>query len=267
MSWGNLSRPEIESKDKDTIVMVPLGSTEQHGVHLPVLTDTIIVTTIAERVKFRMGERILLLPTLWIGASNHHLDFPGAVSVDVQLYSDLIKSIAQCILTSGFKKIFFLNGHGGNDTPAAQALQDLINQSETANSAYLTLGSCWQIASSSLAPARHGMEQEAVNHAGEYETSIMLYIDREAVAIEKAFSPPPVYAGRWWSSDNHGNVQVFKRIANRTTTGSLGSPEKATEKKGESLIKAIVDDTVSFLEEFAQWPPTPNLVRKDRDNS
>lgn len=267
MSWGNLARPEIESKNKNTIVMVPLGSTEQHGLHLPVLTDTFIVTRIAERVKSCMGDRILLLPTLWLGASDHHLDFAGTISVGVHLYSEMIKSIAQSILTSGFRKIFFLNGHGGNDTPASQALQDLINESEAANSAYLTLGTYWHIASSSLAPERHGMEQKFLNHAGEYETSMMLFINRDAVALEKAFSPPPVYAGKWWRSDHPENVRVYKRLANRTSTGSLGSPEKATAKKGESLIKAIVEDTVSFLEEFTQWPPTPNLIHKAEEKT
>lgn len=261
MNWGDHSRPEIENKDKDTIVMIPLGSLEQHGVHLPLLTDTIIVTRIAKQVKSRMGERILLLPTVWLGASNHHLDFSGTVSVDMHVYSDMIKSIADSILASGFEKIFFLNGHGGNDIPAAQALQDLVNRSERANSAYLTLGTYWEIASASMAAQRHGMEQAALNHAGEYETSMMLYINSGVVALEKARSLPPVYAGKWWRSDKQGNVHVFKRLANRTTTGSLGKPDKATEVKGESLINAIVDDTVSFLEEFSQWPETPNLRR------
>ncbi|MCA9427968.1 MAG: creatininase family protein, partial [Candidatus Omnitrophica bacterium] len=122
MLWHEQRWTQLEKMDKDTPVLIPLGSCEQHGHHLPVYVDTIQVTAIAERAEKALGKKVLLLPTLWLGSSHHHLDFPGTVSVLPSLYSQMIKSVANCILDAGFKRLLFLNGHGGNKVPAAQAL-------------------------------------------------------------------------------------------------------------------------------------------------
>jgi hypothetical protein len=79
--YGDKRWIDIDAMDKDRVVVVcPIGSLEQHGHHLPLLTDTYLVTEVAERVEKKLSDKVLLTPTLWLGASDHHLDFPGTVS-------------------------------------------------------------------------------------------------------------------------------------------------------------------------------------------
>src|SRR5436853_507194 len=81
MLWHEQSWPQIQTIDKKMPVVIPLGSCEQHGHHLPLFVDSMEVTAIAQRVEEKLRERILLLPTLWLGHSDHHKDFPGTISV------------------------------------------------------------------------------------------------------------------------------------------------------------------------------------------
>ena len=95
MILGNNCWIDIEKADKNHVVVVPLGSLEQHGHHLPLLTDTYLVTAVADRVEIELGDQIYMLPTLWLGSSDHHLDHPGTVSVSSALYTNMIKNISK----------------------------------------------------------------------------------------------------------------------------------------------------------------------------
>ena len=121
MLWSELSWPEIGAQNRDTPVVIPLGSCEQHGHHLPVFVDTIQVQAVADGVHGAMSDRILMLPAVWVGSSHHHIDYPGTISLPPELYTSVIKHIAGSVLHAGFKRLFFLNGHGGNEVPVSQA--------------------------------------------------------------------------------------------------------------------------------------------------
>src|SRR3972149_12042638 len=135
MLWSEQRWTRLSEIDKNTPVVIPLGPCEQPGPHRPVFVDPLQVTAIAEGAERRLGDKVLLLPTLWLGSSHHHLDFPGTVSALPSLYSQLVKSIATCILEAGFRRLLFLNGHGGNKVPAAQALSELVGGNEKADTA------------------------------------------------------------------------------------------------------------------------------------
>ena len=111
MILGNNCWIDIEKADKNHVVVVPLGSLEQHGHHLPLLTDTYLVTAVADRVEIELGDQIYMLPTLWLGSSDHHLDHPGTVSVSSALYTNMIKNIVRSIAKAGFRRVYFLNVH------------------------------------------------------------------------------------------------------------------------------------------------------------
>ena len=112
MRYGNCRGVDIQATDKDQIVVVvPTGALEQHGRHLPLLTDAILVTEVAERVEKKLSDQVLLVPTLWLGASDHHLDFPGTLSLPNTVYAEMIKHVLQCCVGAGFRRIMFLNGH------------------------------------------------------------------------------------------------------------------------------------------------------------
>lgn len=254
MFWNELAWPQIAEIDKDTPVVIPLASCEQHGHHLPLFVDTIQVTAIAERVEQRLGDRVLVLPTLWLGCSHHHMDYPGTVSVLPSVYAQMIQSIARSVLGPGFRRLFFLNGHGGNLIPASHALTELADIDETADAAHLALASWWDLAGDAMDPEPHGMVTPKLTHACEYESSAMMSLRPDLVHLD-AIEPgepdgdqPAKRAQRWTG------LHTFQRFHRRTESGHMGRPEHATADKGESLLAAVVDRVVAFVEDFADWP-------------
>jgi len=123
MKW-----PEVERRAPECVALCPAGALEQHGQHLPLGTDTMIVTHIAEQVEARCRDWVVLLPTLWMGSSHHHLGFAGTVSVSAPLFTEMAAQEARCLVSAGFRKIVFLNGHGGNMVPINQAMHGLSHE-------------------------------------------------------------------------------------------------------------------------------------------
>ena len=253
MRWEELSWPQIETLDKEKVVVIPTGSVEQHGRHLPVFTDTFLVTDIAQRVAERMGDEIILLPTLWLGSSNHHRDYPGTLSISAALYSKVIKGLTMSILQAKFRRLFFLIGHGGNAIPIAQALADLSCESELANAAWLASATYWGLADDKIGVPQ-GLTQEKLAHSCEFETSMLFFVRPELVAQAKIESATRVIDDEWWNPEWGGKVSVFKRFNRLTASGAMGLPEKATPEKGRALLDVVIQEVVRFLRDFAKWP-------------
>lgn len=249
------SWPAIRKIDKQTPVLVPLGSCEQHGLHLPLFVDSIQVTALAEAVEKEMADRLLLLPTLWLGSSHHHMDFPGTVSIPPSLYAQVIKSLAKCLIHHGFRRVVFFNGHGGNAVPLAEALSELVCESDDADDAHLVAATWWSVGQNGLDPERHQMTTAKLSHACEYETSLMMALRPDLVQTPANEDPTPVLKSEWFQFDGSARrVQAFRRFHRMTGTGAMGAPSKATADKGQSLFHAVVEETVRFLEEFQTWP-------------
>ena len=261
MLWHEQSWPAIRELEKKTPVVVPIASCEQHGHHLPVFVDSIQVTSIAERVEKTLGDRVLLTPTLWLGSSHHHNDFPGTISVRPSLFSEMIKDVARSILRAGFRRIFFLNGHGGNVVPGSQALSELVAEDDGANESFLVLASWWDACRDVMGPEHQGTEQAGVIHACEYETSLILMLRPDLVDMDKVRPAGAVLDNAWFASDSRraSRVNVFGRFNRWTAHGFLGKPEAATAAKGQSIFDAVTDHLTEFLGEFADWPELPAI--------
>jgi creatinine amidohydrolase len=256
MLWHEQSFPAIAALDKDMPVVIPIAACEQHGEHLPVFVDTIQVTEIANRVEAEMRDQILLTPALWLGCSHHHIDFPGTISVLPSLYTNIIKSITKSILHAGFKRIFFLNGHGGNVVPGSQALTELVDEDDEADDAYLALSSWWSIGADKIVGDAVGAKTPNLSHACEYETSVMLFARPDLVDMDKIKPRDALLQSDWFYSERMDNkVSVFKRFHRLTETGHMGKPELATAEIGEAIVDISVRETKAFLAEFATWPP------------
>lgn len=253
MKFGDNCWVDMQQADKNKIVVMPLGSMEQHGHHSPLLTDTYLVTEIAERVEEHLSGQIYMLPTLWLGASDHHLDLPGTVSVTNSVYSAIIKNIVRSIAKAGFRRLLFLNGHGGNVTPGTQAITELTNESDVYNEMWIALSSYWTVAAPAISPEDHGMQTKQLTHACEYETSMMLFLHGEIMRMDRVESSPPLINSPYFHSEYGGRLNVAKRMATRTPTGAMGEPQYATPQKGESLLNAIADEVIACIEDFATW--------------
>ena len=255
MLWEEQSWPNIKEIDKNTPVVIPTGSCEQHGHHLPVFVDSIQVDGIARRSERELGDAVLLLPTLWLGSSHHHLDFPGTVSVPPALYSQMIKSVATCVLEAKFHRILFLNGHGGNHVPIAHALSELAMQSDEANAALLALATWWELGRTVVNPDHLDTQTPCLTHACEYETSLVMALRPDLVALDRAVEGSPALDNDWVRTESPGSrVAIFQRFNRLTAAGSMGRPTAASAEKGQRLLDGVVDEVVKFVRDFATWP-------------
>lgn len=253
MWWHEQTWQTLAQMDKNTPVVIPTGSCEQHGHHLPVFVDTIQVTAIAEKAQAMLGDEALVLPTMWLGSSHHHIDFAGTVSAKPSLYSEIIKTMALSVLRAGFRKIMFLNGHGGNAVPGQQALTELVAENDDANDAWLIWGNWWHVSKKRLTSDEVGLESDFITHACEYETSLMLFVRPDLVHQDKAVDGKPVLDSEWSTFEAGGPVSVFRRWNYITAEGSMGLPSKATAAKGEAMLKVASEEVASFVRDFKTW--------------
>ena len=241
MILAELAWPEVAALPRDSIIIIPTGAVEQHGPHLPLGTDTLIVEAVANAVE-DLG---LLTPTIWLGASAHHLAFAGSMSASTDGYRATLTAAFDGFLAHGFRKFAVLNGHGGNSSLNDIVLRDLKAQHRTIE---LTAIDYWANAAKSIAQILEGSEK-ALRHACEAETSLMLALHPNLVQMDKA-SPgalvrEPLVLGR---------IDHFEEISER---GSLGYPNLATAEKARAIFAACVETVSNQIVAFSQ----PTVLR------
>lgn len=117
-----LSWPKVAAVAGDLPVVIPIAALEQHGRHMPVFTDSMLLDEVVRLARGSLGDRVVWTPLLWLGNSHHHIDFAGTLSAAPRTYLDLLADLLDNLVTHGFRRIILLNGHGGNITPAGQAI-------------------------------------------------------------------------------------------------------------------------------------------------
>jgi creatinine amidohydrolase len=239
------------------VVVVPLGSLEQHGYHLPLLTDSMIGAEVARRAEAELGDAALFLPMLWLGASNHHRAFPGTVSVGNTLYTQLLVDVLESLIGSGLRKIFLLNAHGGNITPGYAAIYDVqLRHRQSKPELWLAFASWFTLAATQIA-ALDSLEQKHVTHACELETSVILQLRPELTRMEAARGALIPFESSFYAPDDRrtSRVEIPRGFEQVTETGAFGHPELGTAEKGEQLLAVATREAVAFVREFAAWQP------------
>jgi len=245
MYLANLTWPAVQAFDRNLPVVIPVAAVEQHGHHLPVFTDSLLLGEVVRRAEIEAGDRALFLPLQWLGNSDHHIDYPGTISASPRLYLDLLRDLAENLLRHGFKRIFFLNGHGGNITPAKQAIFELRQKHRDLPGLLILFSSYWDLAKPY--EEREGYLQRDMGHACEWETSMILALAPHLVTgdvaalqtVPNGYAFEPAYRG-WITKE-------------RTPTGHIGSPQAATAEKGEHLFTSFSAGVRSFLGQIEKW--------------
>jgi creatinine amidohydrolase len=240
----------------DKVAVVPLGSMEQHGHHLPLLTDTMGGIEIAQRAEQALGDLAVFLPMLWVGASDHHLAFPGTVSVHNQTYTRMISDILESLIGSGFRRIVLLNSHGGNGGPGSAALYEVEMRHRDEKDLWLVMATWFSLAAPQIAEIE-ALEQKCITHACELETSMILYLRPELVRLAAARGAHTPFPSQFHSQDSSRPSRVTMRrpFEHLSQTGALGHPELGTPEKGQALLAVAVEQVVACIREIASWPP------------
>lgn len=231
----------------------PLGSLEQHGKHLPVFTDSMIIRDVADRVEELRSEKIVLLPVQWLGHSPHHRRF-ACVSLDLMPYIDMIRGTCRSLVAMGARRILLLNGHGGNDIPCKAALRELKSEFEDLHDLYIAYAAYWHLAAPEFLEIRES-PAGGMGHACEMETSILLAKHPEQVDLSKAVRGGPSKERGFQTVDMLKSSPFFmiNEFDEFSESGVIGMPDYATAEKGSRFLEAAAQGVVRFLDEFETW--------------
>jgi creatinine amidohydrolase len=242
-----------ELLDDDPVIIVPIGALEQHGPHLPLETDFRMADTVAELAAQRASEAgtpTLVTPPIWSGFSPHHMDFQGTVTLRSTTLQAVIRDVAVSLWHHGFRKILFLNGHGGN----ANLLGGVVQALRFEEGVRVAAASYWSFVVDRIGDWRHS-GPGGIDHACEMEMSLMLHVRPEHAQAEAATDGTWFPKSRFLTGDLAigAPVSVAWSFTELSDDGTLGDPLKASADRGAELLEMIVDDVAGFLAEFRSW--------------
>jgi len=242
--------PEIrEAVAQNRVAVLPVGTIEQHGPHLPLCTDVLAAGEISRLAVKRVPEEAVLLPAVPYAFNEHHLDFPGTIAVEGPTLINYVTDIGRSLAHHGFRKIVLVNGHGSNISFLDIAARNLTNHTE----ALCAMVSWWSLIPAEL--LRQVRESEfpgGMLHACELETSVVMYLRGDLVQAEKAvkdinFAPSQFI---YYDLQTPSPVLFQEFFSRYSKTGAVGDPTKATPEKGRVLVEASVTRLAAFLREF-----------------
>ncbi len=246
-----ISFAEVEKLDREkTIVVMTLGSMEQHGPHLPIGMDIHIASDIAKVVADRKKDEIdlLILPSIPIGQSPEHMDFPGTLTFTAETFIRMIKEIAASISRHGFKKLLIVNGHGGNIAAIGAAAFDIRDQYKIK----VFMFNVWSLV---VDLATKLTNREASNrtdaHGGEIETSLIMYLYPNQINMDLAIDEKNEQLADSETIGMAGPIQInWNSIDDIAPSGISGIPSFGTPEKGKVIFDALCDIATKGIDEI-----------------
>ena len=236
---------------ENTTILIPLGSTEQEGTHLPLGVDTYVAESLANEVAKETAA--LVGPALPVGYSEWFLEFSGTISLKLETVIQVLREYTSGLLYHGFKKLIFLNGHAGNST----AVDVVARECTMSQSARIAMVEIWKIANS-MAQEIPDLKEKAFKHAGEIMTSVMLYLhpdmvtmDRARVEYVKSAQGPFKAKSSLGPAEFEGiELRLYDKAKKLTESGIMGDPLSATAKKGEAIFNALKSYLIEMVTHF-----------------
>jgi creatinine amidohydrolase len=256
--WTEFRAPEFSGLGPETIAILPVGSAEQHGPHLPLNTDFVVADSLARDVVAGRGDELnlLLLPSLAVSKSNEHAWSPGTLWLSAATLLAVLDDIARSVATTPVRKLVFLNGHGGNSALLQVASRDVR----------LAHGLATFVMHPSVPPDQGGTSGRAGSdtdelgmgiHAGLDETSVMLYLRPDLVRLDLGERSVPEHLASFERVRFGGPVSFGWLSNDFGTDGSLGDPTGATAEYGKRKYEAMIITAAQSLAEIARFDPRP----------
>lgn len=255
MLLANSTWEEIDRLDRNTIVVLPFAAMEQHSLHLPLKTDTLIGEQIVLGLNREFEDSVLFAPVQWLGLSLHHTGFAGTMTATVPTYIQLVSDTIVSVLRTGFRKIVLLNSHGGNISILDVAIANVRPNYPDASIFSVTY---WRLAAKEFAAIRES-PLGGMGHACEMETSIVLHAEPALVRKEKAqadgiWPNTPLLAQDMMAPGVVGSWDSFSDV---TRHGGYGDPTIASAEKGSRFLNAAVEKVADFIRQLQAdqlWP-------------
>ena len=253
--FENLTWPEVnDAVEKGLIPVLPVGTVEQHGPHLPLKVDLWSADSITDEAARRRPDRLLAMPVIPYGYTTHVMDFPGTVTVHHETFIRYVVDVIKSVAYHGFKKVIVVNGHGSNAPP----LDIAARRANIETDAVVSMTSWWSLVAVDPEFKARWRESEfpgGCAHACELETSLALRLDESLVRkdlIKSHETWTNAQRSEFESVDLFGSgpVAVTSWTSTYTETGVCGSAALATAEKGELLFEEAVNRLTEWGDEF-----------------
>jgi creatinine amidohydrolase len=244
MSWAEAKKYFARSD----IVIVPVGSNEQHGPANPLGTDHLIAKALAEETAKRT--RIICLPVVPFGVSSHHKQFWGTIFISPKVFKEYVKETCMALHYYGVCKIVIVNGHGGNLSALAELARELREKR-----IFVSVFQWWP-AAAKLLPELFSPEER--RHASAEETSVNLALHAKLVSMDMTVDEEP----RRHALQAEGMTLPLDTI-DETRSGVFGKQSTASAKKGKKVLEAVVSELVKHVE-MLKKTKTEDLMQKPK---
>lgn len=248
--YEELTWPEVrEAVAQQRVAVLPVGTIEQHGPHLPLATDVITCSEIARLAVERMPQEAVLLPAVPYSFNEHHLDFPGTIAIRGETIIHYVTDIGLSLAHHGFRKILLVNGHGSNVPFLDIAARNITNHS----AAICAMAPWWNLIPRELfAELRESAYPGGMAHGCELETSVLLYLTGHLVQMDKAQPDFPTQKSEffYWDLEKPSPVFFQEFFSRYSKTGTLGDPTKASAEKGRRFTLAAVERLCALIRDL-----------------
>lgn len=256
--YRQLTWPEArERAAAGSVIVVPVAAIEQHGYHLPIDVDNVLVEHVTEEAARRSGGAVLTAPMIHYGFNEHNMGFPGTVTIRDTVFVDFCEDVARSFVRQGYDRIVFVNGHGSNQMLCNLASRRINNTTQ----ALCASVAHWALAKAAVDDLRESPFPGGMAHACEFETAMYLHIAPDLVDMAKATPhETPSKMGRFVSDDLFGSgpVHLVHRWSRITETGVEGDPRLATAEKGRAFAECSIGNLIAFCQEFRAFVTPPN---------
>lgn len=241
---GEMTREEARERFAVCdLAILPVGSLEQHGPHLPLSTDAFDALYVSEKSVEKVSDpKPVVCPPINYGVSGYHMDFPGTITLSPQSLEQIVYEIGESLFMHGIRKLLIINGHGGNVPAlkcAAQQLNHDLDLFVSVNS-----GEAWAKERKELFKGKNDV------HSGEYETSTTLANRGHLVQMDKAVNGEMNFPSKYMEFEGD-NIVAFKcRFKEITPTGVCGDATKADKERGQKLWNAAIKNTAELIEDL-----------------
>lgn len=257
--FGKMTWPEInEAAVQGRIAVIPAGTLEDHGLHLPVDTDVVIADRICQDLADKLPNDIVVLPPITFGFSPHHLDGPGTVTLRWDTFIESTHQIISSLFYHGFRKVLIVNGHGSNEPVLDVASRQAIVSNPDSQSAMISWWSLRKVQET----VKSFRESKWTGHACELETSLYMAIDPSMVKTE-LFEEDinPYMSSHFWADlvsqapEGFVNpVRINEYWSTVSRTGTWGDPKTSSAAKGQAIIDAAVSELIEIVNEYKARP-------------
>jgi creatinine amidohydrolase len=244
--------PELgEIVKKQPVVVLPIGSVEDHGPHLPLDTDNFLIWSISEEAARRAEGDILLMPIIPFGYETHHMDFHGTIDILMEHLLHFVLDVTKSVAHHGFRRILIADGHGSN-----MPILDLVARRTILETDALCAPFLWPALALKEIRQLRESGRGGMSHACELETSVYLYLDGERVQMDKAQREmnQPASDFLWSDLTDPGPIRMMDYWTRFSKSGINGDPTLATAEKGKIIFETVVNNFVKFAREFKNRP-------------